>query len=98
MSTSTRTIQQPLGTGQFWAALAVVTMALAIAVVIAFGSTAATRPAASTLSVGVPPDARGYQGQSSTSNGVSVGVPPDARGYQGAAVNSGSHGPRNSAQ
>jgi hypothetical protein len=42
MSASTRTAQQPLGTGQFWAALGVVTMALIAAVVIAFGSVGAT--------------------------------------------------------
>jgi hypothetical protein len=77
MSASTRTAQQSLGTGQFWAALVVVTVALIAAAVIAFGSSGAAKPAtdgASTLSVGVPPDAR----LPHVSSGISVGVPPDA--------------------
>ena len=72
MSASTRTVQQQsLGNGQIWAALAVVTLALIVALVIAFGSrTQIKAPAAP--AVGNPPPAvidHGWS-QAGTSKGI----------------------------
>ena len=79
MSASTRTAQQSLGTGQFWAALAVVTVALIASLVIAFGSTDAA-PANDFPAAPVPAPAfldRGSRGEMGT-GASSLGVAPAA--------------------
>ena len=90
-------LQQSLGTGQFWAALAVVTVALIASLVIAFGSTGAA-PAVDTPAAGfgVPAPAyldRGGRGEMGT-GASSLGVPAPAyldrggRGEIGTAASS----------
>ncbi len=73
MSASTRTVQQQsLGNGQIWAALAVVTMALIVALVFAFSLRVDPKAPATSSAVGNPPPAvidHGWS-QAGTSRGV----------------------------
>ena len=67
MSASTRTVQQnALGSGQIWAALAVVTLALIVALAIAFASKVETTSSVTPAGVGQPPPALTDHGWSQT--------------------------------
>jgi hypothetical protein len=75
MSASTRSVQQQtLGTGQLWAALAVVTLAVVIALAIAFGSRIETKPAAP--GVGAQPQALPMVGYDHGSSNAALETSP----------------------
>ncbi len=112
MSASTRTVQQQaLGTGQFWAALAVITLALVVALAIAFGSRLETKGTVTPAGAGNPPPAVMDHGWSVTGTeyvGPSSrdidGIDHGARDDLGAAsqslggINAGNNGPQLRAQ
>jgi hypothetical protein len=74
MSASTRNVQQQaLGSGQLWAALAVVTLAVVIALAIAFGSRIETKVAPG---VAVPPPGLPMLGYDHGSSNAAMGTSP----------------------
>lgn len=75
MSASTRSVQQQtLGTGQLWAALGVVTLAVVIALAIAFGSRIDTKPAAP--AIGTQPQALPMVGYDHGSSNAALQTSP----------------------
>ncbi|MDP9482418.1 MAG: hypothetical protein M3P84_04260 [Chloroflexota bacterium] len=75
MTASSRSVQQQaLGTGQLWAALAVVTLAVVIALAIAFGSRIETKPAAP--GIGVQPQALPMVGYDHGSSNAALQTSP----------------------
>jgi hypothetical protein len=76
MSASTRTVQQPLGTGQLWVALAVVALSFMVALAIAFGARGIAQPDVKPVApVGAPPAVIDH-GWSQAGTNLGVGSTP----------------------
>jgi hypothetical protein len=86
MSATTRTVQQPLGIGQFGAALAVVALILIVALAVAFGSQVAPKTVAPAVP-GAPPAVidHGWS-QASTSAAGAKSTPIDHGSSEGSMV------------